>query len=143
MASASSAACIFCKILKGDIPSFKLVETSLSYSFLDINPIAKGHSLVIPKYHAEKLHELPEEYLADALPILKKIAIAHGAENYNVLQNNGRIAHQFVGHVHFHYIPKPTLDATAEGEGLGVDWPSTTPSQEELEAVQRELLAKL
>jgi len=50
---------------------------------------------------------------------------------------------QYVGHVHFHYIPKPTVAATAEGEGLGVDWPSTTPSPEELEAVQKELLAKL
>lgn len=79
-----------------------------SYSFLDINPLARGHALVIPKCpftffrfechfdyhfiaclvvdHAEKLHELPDEYLADALPLAKKIAIAQGAENYNILQ---------------------------------------------------------
>ncbi|TFY52730.1 hypothetical protein EVG20_g10425, partial [Dentipellis fragilis] len=88
------ASCIFCKIIKGDIPSFKLVETDLNFSFLDVGPLSKGHALVIPKHHAAKMHELPDEYLADALPIAKKIAIALGSENYNILQNNGRIAHQ-------------------------------------------------
>jgi len=132
--------CIFCKIIKGDIPCLKLIETSLSYSFLDINPLAKGHALVIPKYHAEKLHELPDEYLADALPLAKKIAIAQGAENYNILQNNGRIAHQVVDHVHFHVIPKPS---DSDQEGLVVGWPQKTPDKEELAAVQAELLAKL
>jgi len=142
MASAakSLANCIFCKIIKGDIPSLKLVETDLSYSFLDINPLAKGHALVIPKYHAEKLHQLPDEYLADALPVAKKIAVAQGAENYNILQNNGRIAHQVVDHVHFHVIPKPS-DSSQEGLVLG--WPQGTPTKEELAAVQEELQAKL
>ncbi|KAI9507172.1 HIT-like protein [Russula earlei] len=136
----SIAQCLFCKIIRGEIPSLKLIETSLSYSFLDINPLARGHALVIPKYHAEKLHELPDEYLADALPVAKKIAIAQGSENYNLLQNNGSIAHQFVGHVHFHVIPKPS---DSDEEGLGVIWPHKTPSEEELVAVQTELIARL
>ncbi|THV04987.1 putative HNT1-adenosine 5`-monophosphoramidase [Dendrothele bispora CBS 962.96] len=138
MAAKTLASCLFCKIIKGEIPSYKLVETELSYSFLDIGPLSKGHALVIPKYHAEKMHQLPDEYLSDAMPIAKKIALAQGAENYNILQNNGRLAHQLVDHVHFHVIPKPNNE-----EGLGVGWPSQTLSKEELEGVWETLKKKL
>ncbi|KAI5827083.1 HIT-like protein [Schizophyllum commune Tattone D] len=139
------ASCIFCKIIKGEIPSLKLLETELSYSFLDINPLSTGHALVIPKYHAAKLHELPDEYLADAMPVAKKIAVALGAENYNILQNNGRIAHQVVDHVHFHVIPKP---ATEDGKpkddaGLVIGWPQQTVTKEELAKVAEEVKGKL
>ncbi|PPQ63594.1 hypothetical protein CVT24_004454 [Panaeolus cyanescens] len=134
----SLASCLFCKIIKGDIPSYKLLETSNSFAFLDIGPLSKGHALVIPKYHAEKLHELPDQYLQDILPIAKKIALAQGAENYNLLQNNGRLAHQEVPHVHFHVIPKPN-----ETEGLGVGWPAKPMAKEELQAVFDDLKAKL
>ncbi|KAJ4482478.1 HIT-like domain-containing protein [Lentinula aciculospora] len=134
----SLASCIFCKIIKGEIPSFKLIETDLSYAFLDVGPIAAGHSVVIPKYHAAKMHELPDEYLADALPVAKKIALAQGAEDYNILQNNGALAHQAVNHVHFHVIPKPN-----EQEGLVVGWPAKQVSQEELQSVHNELMRKL
>ncbi|KAI0322108.1 HIT-like protein [Amylostereum chailletii] len=134
------ASCIFCKIIKGDIPSFKLVETDLSFSFLDIGPLAKGHALVIPKYHAEKLHQLPDEYLSDAMPVAKKIATALGVENYNILQNNGRIAHQEVDHVHFHIIPKPEA---SDKQGLVVGWPTQSISKEELAQLHEELKGKL
>ncbi|KAG8214903.1 hypothetical protein J3R82DRAFT_10088 [Butyriboletus roseoflavus] len=59
------------------------------------------------KDHTVNVHELPDEYPADALPIAKKIALAQGLENYNILQNNGRLAHQEVDHVHFHVIQNP------------------------------------
>lgn len=140
-----SALCIFCKIIKGEIPSFKLIETDTVYSFLDINPIAKGHALIIPKYHGEKLHNVPDEYLADLLPVAKKIAIAAGVAidgpegiGYNILQNNGRLAHQEVDHVHFHVIPK--VDSAT---GLGVGWPATATDFETLGALHKELLTKL
>ncbi|KAI9448563.1 HIT-like protein [Lactarius indigo] len=132
----SLSTCIFCKIIKGEIPSYKLLETEFTFSFLDINPLSKGHSLVIPN----KLHDVPDEYLADTLSIAKKIAIAQGAKDYNILQNNGRIAHQFVDHVHFHVIPKPSDSKT---EGLVVEWPQQSPSQDELALVQAELKGKL
>ncbi|KAJ3487632.1 hypothetical protein NLI96_g3399 [Meripilus lineatus] len=90
--------------------------------------------------HAVKTHELPDENLADLLPIAKKIAIAIGAENYNILQNNGRIAHQVVDHVHFHVIPKP---AATDEEGLVIGWPTKSPPQDELKALHAELLEKL
>ncbi|TBU25122.1 HIT-like protein [Dichomitus squalens] len=140
MASKSLATCIFCKIIKGEIPSYKLVETEKVFSFLDIGPLAKGHALIIPKYHAEKFHEVPDEYLGDVLPAAKKIALALGAENYNLLQNNGRIAHQEVDHVHFHVIPKP---ASGDAEGLVIGWPSQKPSMDELKALHAELITKL
>ncbi|KAH8989413.1 HIT-like protein [Lactarius hatsudake] len=136
----SLSTCIFCKIIKGEIPSFKLLETEFTFSFLDMNPLSKGHSLVIPKFHGEKLHDVPDEYLADTLSIAKKIAIAQGAENYNILQNNGRIAHQEVDHVHFHVIPKPSASKT---EGLVVEWPQQTMSKEELAEIHAELKGKL
>ncbi|KAI9066000.1 HIT-like protein [Trametes sanguinea] len=140
MATKSLASCIFCKIIKGEIPSFKLIETDKVFSFLDIGPLSKGHALIIPKYHAEKLHEVPDEYFADVLPAAKKIALALGAENYNLLQNNGRIAHQEVDHVHFHVIPKP---AASDSEGLVVGWPAKKPSMDELKQLHAELITKL
>ncbi|KZT57285.1 HIT-like protein [Calocera cornea HHB12733] len=136
----SLASCIFCKIIKGEIPSFKLIETELAYSFLDIGPLAKGHSLIIPKVHAEKLHELPDSSLTDILSIAKKIALALECENYNILQNNGRIAHQEVGHVHFHVIPKP---AGSDKEGLVIGWPQQKPSMDELKSLAEEIKGKL
>ncbi|GAA5974523.1 hypothetical protein JCM11641_002074 [Rhodosporidiobolus odoratus] len=132
--------CIFCKIIKGDIPSFKLVETESVYSFLDIGPISKGHALVIPKYHAAKLHDLPDAHLGDILAAAKKIAIAQGLENYNILQNNGRIAHQVVDHVHFHVIPKPSA---VDDQGLVIGWPTQEMDKEELRKLHEELVAKL
>ncbi|KAF8319016.1 HIT-like protein [Clavulina sp. PMI_390] len=138
---ASLASCIFCKIIKGEIPSFKLIETETAYSFLDIGPISKGHALVIPKYHAEKLHDLPESHMADIIPIAKKIAVAQGLENYNILQNNGAIAHQVVPHVHFHVIPKP---AASDEAGLVVGWPVQADlKMDDIKALHEELKSKL
>jgi len=85
---------------------------------MDINPLSDGHCLVIPKRHCQKLHELPPEDMADLGPLLVKVAMAVGADDYNILQNNGRLAHQAVFHVHFHIIPK------VGQEGLGIAWHS-------------------
>lgn len=94
---------IFCKIIAGKIPSKKLYETEKTFAFLDIGPIAPKHCLVIPKYHGAKLTDIPDEHLQELLPIAKKLAKASGAEQYNILQNNGRLAHQQVDHVHCMY----------------------------------------
>ncbi|KAF2758149.1 hit family protein [Pseudovirgaria hyperparasitica] len=115
---ASLPSCIFCKIIKGEIPSLKLFESDKTYAFLDIGPLSSGHSLIIPKHHGAKLHDMPADQLTEILPVAARIAQAVGCEDYNILQNNGRIAHQVVDHVHFHMIPKPN-----EAEGLGVGWP--------------------
>merc|ERR1719401_2504626 len=116
---AQKMAGIFEKIVAGDIPSFKIYEDDLVYSFLDINPCSKGHCLVIPKKCYEFLHQVPEEESAAIGRVLPKIAKAvmdaTGTQDYNILQNNGSRAHQAVPHVHFHIIPKPD-----EAQGLGI-----------------------
>ncbi|KAI8099534.1 HIT-like domain-containing protein [Halteromyces radiatus] len=130
--------CIFCKIIRGEIPSHKIAETDKSYAFLDINPISEGHTLVIPKYHSEFFHEVPEDYLADLLPLAKKVALAHGFEQYNLLQNNGPMAHQVVKHVHFHIINKPNRE-----QGLGVGWPQQQVTQDQLKSTLIKVKEKL
>ncbi|BDD55622.1 Adenosine 5'-monophosphoramidase [Monascus purpureus] len=134
----ASAACIFCRIIKGEIPAFKLYESDKVLAFLDIQPLSSGHALVIPKYHGAKLIDIPDDTLTEILPIAKRIAKATGAENYNILQNNGRLAHQFVDHVHFHVIPKPN-----EEQGLGVGWPMQETNMEKLKALQEQLQPKV
>ncbi|KAL2850929.1 HIT-like protein [Aspergillus pseudodeflectus] len=132
------ASCIFCKIIKGDIPSFKLFESDKVFAFLDIQPLSRGHALVIPKYHGEKLTDIPDDYLSEVLPVAKKIAQATNAGAYNILQNNGTIAHQVVPHVHFHMIPKPN-----ETEGLGIGWPTQATDMDKLKALYEEVKAKM
>lgn len=115
---------IFTKILSGEIPCHKVYEDDLVLAFLDIGPLAEGHTLVIPKEPAETLDNLSAESAAAigrVLPALSRaVRKATGAVHFNVLQNNGRPAHQFVDHVHFHIIPKPG----DEGPGLGITWNS-------------------
>ncbi|KAI0127957.1 hit family protein [Xylariales sp. AK1849] len=135
---ASNAACIFCKIIKGEIPCFKLFESDKTLAFLDINPLSRGHALVIPKYHGEKLLDVPDDHLGEILPLVKKLAKATGATDYNLLQNNGRVAHQVVDHVHFHMIPKPN-----QTEGLGISWPQQTTDMDGLKALFEELKSKM
>ncbi|PIA12827.1 HIT-like protein [Coemansia reversa NRRL 1564] len=134
MASKLAADCIFCKIVKGDIPSVKLLETASTFAFLDIGPLSEGHALVVPKYHAEKLHQVPDSFLAEAMPVAKQVAAALNVENYNILQNNGRLAHQEVPHVHFHVIPKPNVE-----EGLTIGWPAKKADIEKLKDLAEKL----
>ncbi|RKP04648.1 putative HNT1-adenosine 5`-monophosphoramidase [Thamnocephalis sphaerospora] len=132
--------CIFCKFAKGtdNIPIHKVYETDKTLAFLDISPLAEGHVLVIPKEHYQFFHEVDDASLADLLPVAKKVALAVGAENYNLLQNNGTLAHQVVPHVHFHIIPKPD-----EKRGLGIGWPAKQRSPEEQAETLKRILAKL
>lgn len=132
------ASCIFCKIVKGEIPCFKLFESDKTLAFLDINPLSRGHALVIPKFHGEKLTDIPDDHLTEILPVAKKLVVATGAQEYNILQNNGRGAHQEIGHVHFHMIPKPN-----QQEGLGIGWPQQKADMEQLKALFEEIKPKV
>jgi len=109
--------CIFCKIIKGEIPSSKILETDNVFAFMDISPLSVGHCLFVPKKHAATAHTTDDETLSEILILMKKVAIAAGFENYNILQNNGRIAHQAVLHTHFHLIPKNSTE-----DGLSIGW---------------------
>jgi len=132
------ASCIFCRIIKGEIPSFKLYESEKTLAFLDINPLSRGHSLVIPKHHGAKLTDIPDPELSEVLSVAKRIAAATGASDWNLLQNNGRAAHQLVDHVHFHVIPKPNAE-----EGLGVGWPMKESNMDDLKTLLEELKSKM
>jgi histidine triad (HIT) family protein len=128
---------IFDKILSGELPSHTVYQDEHVYSFLDINPISHGHTLVIPREAKERLHELSDESSAAigrVLPrICRAVMSATGAVDYNILQNNGAPAHQAVLHVHFHVIPK------FADQGLGVGW-KTEPLGDES---ARELIASM
>ena len=128
--------CLFCKIVAGTIPCKKISETDTTLAFLDIYPTSHGHALIIPKYHTEKLHELPADAVKDLgselVRVSKAIVKATGCSDYNVLQNNGQIAHQVIKHTHFHIIPK-----TDEQSGLGVTWPSKKADDDKLTELQK------
>jgi histidine triad (HIT) family protein len=102
--------CIFCKIIKGEIPSFKVYEDDKVLAFEDINPISQGHTLVIPKLHAENLWEIPGEDLTAihlaSQKIIRAIRDVLNPSGVACLQLNGRGANQVVMHYHLHLIPR-------------------------------------
>ncbi len=101
--------CIFCKIIRGEIPSYKVYETEDVFVMLDINPLSKGHLLVIPKGHYENIHEIPEEILMKVSSVTKEMAERIkerlNPEGIIIMQNNGRKAGQSVFHYHTHIKP--------------------------------------
>lgn len=113
--------CIFCKIVKGEIPADKVYEDENFLAFLDITPINPGHTLLIPKKHYENLYDLSEETLKQIAPLIKKIALAvkQGvrAEGINIGMNNERPAGQLVPHAHFHIMPRFSNDGHFHWKG--------------------------
>ena len=113
--------CIFCKIVKGEISCFKVYEDDRVLAFADINPISEGHTLIIPKRHAENLWEIPLEDLGAVHAASQKVAramrMALHPSGVAVLQLNGRGVNQLVMHYHLHLMPRredgPPLSVTA------------------------------
>lgn len=102
--------CIFCKIIKGEIPSNKVLENDQVLAFLDIMPISKGHTIVVPKVHYSNFLEFDDKKIQDFFSSLKNIAnlikSKLKADGFNILQNNFKAAGQVVNHIHFHIIPR-------------------------------------
>ncbi len=100
--------CVFCKIVNGEIPSYKLYEDDMIMAFLDINPYAPGHTLIIPKKHTLDVTTIDEETLAiimrKAKEIAKDVTNKLDAPGFTLIQNNGFV--QEVKHFHLHVIPK-------------------------------------
>ena len=133
---------IFSMIIAGEIPCHKVYEDDLVIAFLDINPFSTGHTLVVPKEASRTLDKLSDESsgaLGRVLPrISRAILSATGAEEFNIIQNNGPNAFQSVFHVHFHIIPK-----LKDGRGLTFPFRSSPINHEEAEKLAesiRELL---
>ena len=106
--------CILCKIVKGEIPCTKVYENAEVLAFLDIGPVNKGHTLVIPKRHHETLLDMPNDLLCAVSKAVKKVskAIKEGvdAPGFNVLQSNFKVSGQLVPHYHVHIIPRTETD---------------------------------
>jgi histidine triad (HIT) family protein len=111
--------CIFCKIVTGAIPAAKVLETPEATAFLDINPVNRGHTLVVPKAHHPHLADIPDAIAAATGALLPRlcraIRAATGADGLNVIVNNGEAAGQTIDHCHWHIIPRFRDDA--------VNWP--------------------
>lgn len=102
--------CVFCRIIAGEIPAAKIAEDEYGLAFLDIAPFEKGHTLVIPKYHAALLEDLPVEWLRNFSPLMqtvgRRLRETLPCDGYNVMLNNGKSASQEVPHIHFHIVPR-------------------------------------
>ena len=112
--------CIFCKIIKGEIPSFKIFEDEATLAFMDINPGNTGHALAIPKHHTPDFLEAPEKWLTATMMTAQKVALAvertlepHGI---NIVVAHGPGAAQSVFHLHVHVLPR------AKGDDLRMNW---------------------
>ncbi len=130
--------CIFCKIAKGEIPSNTIYEDDSFRVILDNGPATKGHALVLPKEHYADLLEIPEDVVAGAVKVAKKVASNMkeklSCDGLNLVQNNGEAAGQTVMHFHLHIIPR------YENDGQHILWKPTSPSADELVAIKNEIL---
>ena len=113
--------CIFCQIVAGEIPCFKVYEDEAALAFMDINPASEGHLLVLPKTHFVNLFDGDDAALASVIVATRKVAqamkTALGIDALNLLQANGQWALQSVEHFHIHLIPR------RENDDLGLEWP--------------------
>ena len=135
--------CIFCKIVRGEIPSFKVFEDDKVFAFADINPILEGHTLIIPKRHAENLWEMPEEDLAAIHSASKKLAgaikTALNPDGIACLQLNGRAVNQIVMHYHLHLIPRKLEDAPLKM----TEWELIPGDMDKIKAIGEKISAAL
>jgi len=132
--------CIFCKIVKGEIPSVKIYEDDKVFAFLDIMPINSGHALVISKEHFQNLNETPDEVLQAIIMAVKKLSTAVmksvEAQAFNLGVNTGKDAGQVVEHVHFHIIPRLADD----GHQL---WQGGSYKEGEMEEIAQNIIEDL
>ncbi len=132
---------IFSKIVRGEIPCAKVLETDRALAFLDISPVNHGHVLLIPKEPIAVLADLSDDlsaHLGSLIPRLcRAVREATGAEALNVIANNGRIAGQTVDHVHWHIIPR------YDGDAVRWPWPHASYADGEMERMRERIAAGL
>jgi histidine triad (HIT) family protein len=128
--------CIFCKITNREIPSKIIFESDLVLAFLDISPISKGHTIVIPKNHYSNLEDISEYELTELYKKVKSLATMIRKnlkiDGYNILQNNFPAAGQVINHFHIHIIPRKYKD-----EIIRIEIPRIQASEEELDDVYK------
>lgn len=131
--------CIFCKIVKGEIPSYKVYEDKNILAFLDIAPVSSGHVLVIPKKHFQNIEEISADELCFIAAAVKSIGLKIknnlGVAGYNVCVNNDPVAGQLIPHLHFHIIPRNNEDDLKP-------WPQKRYEEGEAEKVLKKIKNK-
>ena len=130
--------CIFCKIVRGEIPSYKVYEDEHTFAFLDINPKTEYHTLVIPKAHYVNVLDIPADVFTHVTNTVKTVVDLYreklGIENVQLFHNAGEHAQQDVFHLHFHIVPRRA------GDGQNCVWPKTNAN---LKNVFEEMLEKI
>ena len=124
--------CIFCKIIAGELPSYKVFEDEHTLAFLDINPVSPGHTLVVPKRHAKNIFDIDAGSWAAVMESVRVVSAAvehaQSADGINLMMNNREHAGQVVDHVHVHIIPRHA------GDGLRL-WPHHQYKEGQAEAI--------
>lgn len=129
--------CIFCRVVKGEIPSYKVYEDDRTLAFLDINPIAVGHTLIIPKDHSAKISELGETEVVALSKTLQRVVKALEAsidfDGMNIFVNQGKEAGQLIPHFHYHVVPRH------KGDGVEFKVTQKKLSEEEFKKIQEKI----
>ncbi len=132
--------CVFCKIIKGDIPADTVYENDKIFAFLDHSPVNQGHTLVLPREHHIDLLDTPDEVLSDMITRTKVIATAVmkavKADGFNTAVNTKPAAGQAVFHTHLHIIPRFKDDGLA-------NWPRKDISAEEMQQIKESIKKEL
>lgn len=133
--------CIFCKIVAGQIPCFKLLEDDTTIAFMDINPVNPGHALAVAKGHWPTVDVIPADVLADVARTAQKVAKAAVKQlmpnGVNLLQANGEGAGQSVPHLHIHIMPR------VKGDDVSLNWEYKPGDMAAIKAVYEKLKAAL
>lgn len=133
--------CIFCKIVAGQIPCFKLFEDETTIAFMDINPVNPGHALAVAKGHWPTVDVIPADVLGEVARTAQRVATAAMKElnpvGVNLLQANGAGAGQSVPHLHIHILPR------RPGDGATLNWDYRPGDKTEIEAIYKRLKAAL
>jgi histidine triad (HIT) family protein len=141
MTHPTDATCVFCKIVAGQLPSFKLLEDEATIAFMDINPVNPGHALAVAKGHWPTVDVIPADVLAAVARTAQKIAkaamTALKPAGVNLVQANGSAAGQSVPHLHIHIMPRRPAD------DVSLNWEPKAGDRAEIEAIYKKLKAAL
>lgn len=132
--------CVFCEIVKGNIPSYKIYEDEKCIAILDISQATKGHTLVIPKEHYDNILDIDESLLSHLHAVAKKVALHYSnkleTNNFNILNNCGPVAGQTVNHFHIHVIPR------YENDDLKIEFTEHNTDKDEFQLLLNDLILK-
>ena len=130
-------ACLFCRLVAGEVPSARILETDRAVAFLDLHPVNKGHVLLAPKAHHASLADVPEDlaaHLGGLLPrVVRAVRSVTGAAGLNAIANVGEVAGQTIPHLHLHLIPR------FEGDDFQWPWPHQSYEGREMETIRSRL----